>query len=107
MIGPDVYGMPEVLPMYHQFVEQGARRQENAKTTCQAMTIADSSHIDMTDMVLCQQFEGYFINSTGMADHGRKKQGTNMEFQEMLGMLWLQYLYNLGLHDGTFDIMKT
>jgi hypothetical protein len=30
-----------------------------------------------------------------------------MEFHEMLAMLWLRYLHNIGLHDNTFEISKT
>jgi len=41
------------------------------------------------------------------AGKGRKEQGSNMQFHEMLAMLWLQYLHNIGLHDNTFDIAKT
>ena len=32
-----------------------------------------------------------------------KKQGSNVEFHEYLGLLWLEYLYNIGHHDNTFD----
>lgn len=32
-----------------------------------------------------------------------KKEGSNVEFHEYLGCLWLEFLYKIGHHDNTFD----
>jgi hypothetical protein len=32
-----------------------------------------------------------------------KKEGSNVEFHEYLGLLWLEFLYKIGHHDGTFN----
>tara|TARA_B110000285_G_C14756877_1_gene437802 strand:+ start:434 stop:631 length:198 start_codon:yes stop_codon:yes gene_type:complete len=31
-----------------------------------------------------------------------KKEGSNVEFHEFLGCVWLEYLYKIGHHDNTF-----
>ena len=32
-----------------------------------------------------------------------KKEGSNVEFHEYLGLLFLEFLFKVGLHDNTFD----
>lgn len=32
----------------------------------------------------------------------QKKEGSNVEFHEFLGCVWLDFLYKIGHHDNTF-----
>jgi len=50
---PTFFGI-NVIELYETFVRNTIKRQPNAKDTCEAMSITNSSHIDETDMVLCQ-----------------------------------------------------
>ena len=58
--------------------------------------------MDQSDMPFMVQFENFMNNAfMGGAKHGEKPQGNNREFHEFLGMLWLNFLYNTDLNNGT------
>ena len=81
-------GWKDAVETYKLYVNNCAKRLENPQSKVECMTIKDSSHIDHTDSVLCQQFEYFCVNKfLKFAEHGEKPQGNNREFHEFLGML--------------------
>jgi len=46
------------------------------------------------------------VFSTTMGVPFAKKEGSNVEFHEYIGLLWLEFLYKIGHHDNTFDTSK-
>jgi hypothetical protein len=50
-------------------------------------------------------WEGTLMNSfIFKCESGTKKEGTQTEFHEFLGCVWLEFLLKQGLHDNTFQL---
>ena len=86
---------------YKQYLQKFAKTIPRANRNLEAMTIQDSSHTDETDKVLYMQYEMSWFNRS-LRINGIKKQGTNIQFHEFLGLLWLDFLYRIKLHNNTF-----
>lgn len=63
----------------------------------------DSGHTDQGDLVYYDNYAASFINSI-FGQSFYKSGGSNHEFQEALTLIWINYLYKIGLHDETFSV---
>ena len=67
----------------------------------ESVHIKDSGHMEQMDRSIYEEFL-IGVGSTTMGVPFSKKQGSNVEFHEYLGLLWLEYLFKIGHHDETF-----
>lgn len=63
----------------------------------------DSGHTDQGDLVYYDGYAASFINAL-FGQSFYKSGGPNHEFQEALTLIWINYLYKIGLHDETFRV---
>lgn len=63
----------------------------------------DSGPTDQGDLVYYDSYAASFVNAL-FGQSFYKSGGPNHEFQEALTLIWINYLYKIGLHDETFRV---
>ena len=108
--------VPVNLTQFFGLGENAAKGYKNLQTNCahnnphaqngvQFVTIGNSSHTDQGDVMMYSMWEGTLMNSFMFkCQSGTKKEGTQTEFHEFLGCVWLEFLLKQGLHDSTFQL---
>jgi hypothetical protein len=69
----------------------------------EALLIKNSGHIEQFDRAITEEFVMSSASQAMQGFPGEKHEGSNVQFHEFLGILWLEYLYKIGHHDNTFN----
>jgi hypothetical protein len=69
----------------------------------ESVYIKNSGHLEQMDRVITEEklMMTASIFMSGITE--LKKEGSNVEFHEYLGLLWLEFLFKIGHHDNTFN----
>jgi hypothetical protein len=69
----------------------------------ESVFIKNSGHLEQFDRAITEEGTMMFVSPMMSGVTRSKKEGSNVEFHEYLGLLWLEYLWKIGHHDNTFD----
>ena len=75
---------------------------QSGSNNVDSMLILDSGHCDQFDPVFYMAWI-FALQNVPFKGSFQKKQGSQAQFAECLGMLWLQYLYRMNHHNDTID----
>ena len=70
----------------------------------ESVFIKNSGHLEQFDRAITEESTMMWVSPSMSGVTKSKKEGSNVEFHEYLGLLWLEYLWKIGHHDNTFDL---
>jgi hypothetical protein len=97
-----MFGINDGFKIWNTFCWNFHQRIPNPSKNFEAVKLVDSGHTDQGDLVYYDNYAASFINSL-FGQSFYKSGGSNHEFQEALTLIWINYLYKIGLHDETFQ----
>lgn len=77
------------------------------KDKFESVHIRNSGHIEQMDRCITEELTMMAASPSMSGTTMAKKEGSNVEFHEYLGLLWLEFLFNIGHHDNTFNLNDT
>lgn len=98
-----VFGINDGFQIWNTFCKNFHNRIPNPSQNFEAVKLVDSGPTDQGDLVYYDNYAASFITSM-FGQSFYKSGGSNPEFQEALTLIWINYLYKIGLHDETFSV---
>lgn len=73
------------------------------KDKFEAILVKNSGHLEQMDRAMTEEWLMASVSPMMSGVDKEKKQGSNVQFHEFLGLVWLEYLYKIGHNDNTFN----